>query len=126
MPMLKKSLLSGLKFEDVERPLIDPLTKARGMFENSLREQIEILNGSRTGRRWTFMIGGKSYIQLRFGNRPLDLGQGSAIRVRAPENYAETFELLLEALNRGEFDLALSKAAEANKRPRTRRGKSAR
>ena len=57
---------------------------------------------------WTDASNGKTYIQLRYGNKPLDLAKDKAtIELKSVDDLVPTFEQIYKAVAAGELDAAL-------------------
>ena len=60
---------------------------------------------------WTDASNGKTYIQLRYGNKPLDLAKGKAtIELKSVDELVPTFEKIHKAVADGELDAVLMAA----------------
>jgi hypothetical protein len=60
---------------------------------------------------WTDASNGKSYIQLRYGNKPLDLAKGKAtIELKSVDELVPTLEQIHKAVADGELDAVLMSA----------------
>ena len=62
---------------------------------------------------WTDASNGKTYIQLRYGNKPLDLAKDKAtIELKSVDELVPTFEQIYKAVADGELDKVLMAAKE--------------
>ncbi len=60
---------------------------------------------------WTDASNGKTFIQLRYGNKPLDLTKGKAtIELKSVDELVPTFEQIYKAVANGELDAVLMAA----------------
>jgi hypothetical protein len=60
---------------------------------------------------WTDASNGKTFIQLRYGNKPLELAKGKAtIELKNIDDLVPTFEQIHKAVADGEFDAMLMSA----------------
>ena len=63
-------------------------------------------------RRGWFQIGPSMFFQVRYGNKPLDLGKGmTAVEISGVDAIPATIDAVIEAVNAGELDEALAAAS---------------
>ncbi len=129
---------------------VDPAMRARAKIKDAINEQIHYVNGElnnsdyepmrmkyitdETGKRvrvsakslrrmiWYFQQDGLYYTEIRYGSSPVDFGAGSAVEA-GPElaDLIETYELVLEAVDKGELDGELVRLAAARGRGKSKK-----
>lgn len=66
-------------------------------------------------RPWFFEQDGGWYVQLRYGNKILELGNGNAAFVKSLTDVQGVLEKFKQAANSGELDNSLARAAKSSK-----------
>lgn len=124
-------MVAGLKLVTVEKSKavrVDPAVRQRTKFIAGLDEQIGLArdsnftvdrirykDGERVDvksppRKWWFLIGGKVYTDIKYGNRSI-LDEGKSAEIGDMSNLASTYEAVKESAEKGEFDEQIAKAA---------------
>ncbi|WP_171122051.1 MULTISPECIES: hypothetical protein [unclassified Ruegeria] len=66
-------------------------------------------------RPWFFEQDGGWYVQCKYGNKPLALGKGNAVFVKALKDVQGALTTLKAAIDAGELDEAISEAVQRKK-----------
>lgn len=92
---MAKAALAGETYESfTDKWVEDP--------ETGVKKKISV---PRRIKRWYFDFNGSVYLEIRYGNRPLELAPGkSAIEVGDKEKLPEVIETLIAAIQAGELD----------------------
>ena len=136
------SFLDKLAFTTVQktatRVTVSPMDRARNKMINALILQQAIAEAEAKGekyiitktkrdgtvterspRKWWYMVGDTVYMDLRYGNRLLDVGGKSTVEVGSAENIIPTINIITDAVKAGELDkqiLAISETSGRGKK----------
>jgi len=88
--------------------------KRKTWAKNEQGEKV-LVERMRKVRPWFFQQDGGWYLQCRYGNKPLALGKGNAVFVKALKDVEGALTTLKAAAEAGELDQAISSAAQRKK-----------
>lgn len=90
--------IAGEAFEATKEQWVDdPVT--------GVRKKVQV---PKRVKRWFFDFNGSQYLEVRYGNRPLELAKGkSAIEVGELAQVPVVIDAVIEAINAGELDAML-------------------
>ncbi len=116
-------LLSKLNLKRTESTVYnarskDPMGRIRAIFVKGLEQQVKMMDGKAQGRS-TFREHDEGVsLGLRYGNRPFEIGPTRLNSLHADSRDAlkEQVKLLIQAVQTGELDSDLKKAAVLGKR----------
>ena len=112
---------------------VDPKEHARKKFLDGVERQIKLAENPKyvtekvsykggqkqtkkaPPRAWWKTLGDKTYVRIRYGNRPLELREGT-VAVTTPNELVETLRLIHKEGASGKWDAALVKAASGRRR----------
>ena len=137
------SYLSKLTVKTVKRTNAkDPVTQRRQKLIAAIEEQLKVAEAALTGeiyevrrkawakneqgekvlvermrkvRAWFFEQDGGWYVQCKYGSKPLALGKGNAVFVKALADVEGALQTLYAAAAGGELDDAISAAVQSKK-----------
>ncbi len=83
----------------------DPTKHRRGVFINSLKKQIGLLNGEEIkGRKWWREQYGEVVSSLRYSTTCMDLGEGTHFSVSTLDELKDVYSDLIEEVSKGDLD----------------------
>lgn len=106
------SILSKYKNTNVLRPDRDRLARATRKFAAGVHAQIALARDPEArGHRWTFRTKDGFFMNVKYGRRNLEFPEGTAFELEDEGQVIPFLQDVLRALDAGELDEALLKAA---------------